>query len=157
LSIPAKKTAVLPAIGALVELIDPEGRPRAAMGLTEVFRVDKDNVRLAGPVYVFASQETMTAADLRAELLRRQAKRVIAVRPDIEARASGVDLSEFDAVLRASPKSERELPLLLSGRDPWLDAVMAQNQGATHIWVEDAAMSRAIGETLAIAPWIPAR
>jgi hypothetical protein len=156
LEIPAKKTTVLPAIGSLIELVDHAGHPRAAMGLTEVFRVDKDHVRFAGPVYVFTGDHAMTAADLRAELLRRQAKRVLAIRPEQEERAAGIDLSTFDVVLRASPRDERDLPLLLAGRDPWLDAVMAQNQGATHIWVEDPALLRAIGETLAITPWNPA-
>jgi [CysO sulfur-carrier protein]-S-L-cysteine hydrolase len=155
LNIPAKKTAVLPAVGSLIELVDHVGRPRAAMGLTEVFRSDKDNVQLAGPVYVFGGEQAVTAADVRAELLRRQAKRVLAVRPGTEERVSGIDLSEFDAVLRGSPRDERDLPLLLSGRDPWLDAAMAQNQGATHIWVDDPATARAISETLAIAPWNP--
>lgn len=157
LSIPAKKTAVLPQIGSLIELVDHQGQPRASMGLTEVFRVDNHHVRLAGPIYGFAGPHTVTAADVRAELLRRQAKRVLAIRPEDEARVSGIDLSEFDVVLRPSPRGDSDVPLLLSGRDPWLDAAMAQNLGATHIWVEDAAIVRAIGETLAIAPWNPPR
>lgn len=156
LEIPAKKTAVLPPTGALIELVDHRGHALASMGLAEVFRLDKDSVRLAGPVYAFSGEHAMTAPDLRAELLRRQAKRVLAIPASQPAPPSGIDLSEFDVVLTASPGDERELPLLLSGRDPWLDAVMAQNQGATHIWVADAALGRAIGETLAIVPWNPA-
>ena len=45
--------------------------------------------------------------------------------------------------------------LVLAGRDPWLDAVMAQNQGATHILVEDAPTARSIEDTLGIVPWRP--
>lgn len=157
LDITAKKSAVLPAAGALVELVDPDGRARGAMGLTEVVRLDKETVRLAGPVYVFSGDDGMTAADLRADLLRRQAKRVLAIGPTHDSKPRTASLDAFDVVLRGSPQNENELPFLLAGRDPWLDAVLAQNQGATHIWTEDAALVRAIEETLAIVPWAPDR
>jgi proteasome lid subunit RPN8/RPN11 len=157
LDIIAKKSVVLPVSGALIELIDPDGRARAAMGLTEIARLDKETVRLAGPVYVYGGEDGTTAADLRADLLRRQAKRVLAVCPAQEAESGAIPIESFDVVLRASPQNENELPFLLAGRDPWLDAVLAQNQGATHIWTENAALARAIEETLAIVPWSPSR
>lgn len=156
LEISAKKTSVLPNPGALIELVDRDGRPIAAMGLQEVARVAKDSVRLAGPVFVYDDGSKRDAAEMRAELLRRGMKRVLAVGPAVFGRASKVDLGEFDGVLAPGPVGDKPaLELVLGGRDPWIDAVMAQNQGATHIWIEEGSVARAIEETLGIAPWKP--
>jgi [CysO sulfur-carrier protein]-S-L-cysteine hydrolase len=161
LEISAKKSAVLPAQGSLVELVDADGRQLAAMGLTEVLRVGKDTVRLAGPVYVYETGPIRDAAETRADLLRRGMKRVLAIGPEFQVKlaAAAIDLSEFDGVLSAFPierlENVYELPLV--GRDPWLDAVMAQNMGATHLWVEDPLLIRTIEESLAIEPWRPDR
>jgi proteasome lid subunit RPN8/RPN11 len=161
LEISAKKSTVLPPQGALVELVDPLNQPLATMGLTEVLRVGKDSVRLAGPVYVYESEGIRDAAETRAELLRRGMRRILAVGPVFadRLRSADLDLTGFDGILTVPPLPARDdvLELLFPGRDPWLDAVMAQNQGATHIWVEDAVLARTIEDTLAIAPWRPDR
>jgi proteasome lid subunit RPN8/RPN11 len=158
LELAAKKSALLPSAGALIGLVDKQNRPLAAMGLTEVVRAGKDVVRLAGPVYVYDGGEKGDAAETRAELLRRGMRRVLAIgrqfQRDVER---GVDLSAFDGVLSAFPIPgvECRLDFVLAGREPWLDAVIAQNQGATHIWVEDPVLALTIEESLAIEPWRP--
>lgn len=159
LEIPARRSAPLPAAGALIELIDPEGLPIAAMGLTEVARTAKDATRLAGPVFVYPSEGLRDAAEVRAEILRKGMRKVLAIGPSVLPPAMPPDLSEFDGILTAGwrPASLPCLDLTLAGRDPWLDAVMAQNQGATHVWTEDAALARTIADSLSIAPWRPPR
>lgn len=155
LEITAKKGTVLPSNGALVELVGPGGESRAAMGLTEVLRLDKETVRLAGPVYVYDSKRAGHAHDTRAELLRRGAKRVLAISTEAKRRIEAGALDRFDVILTPEPSGPRELEQVLSNRDPWLDAAMAQNQGATHIFTEDLVLQRAIADSLAIEPWHP--
>lgn len=148
LEIAVKKSVPLLATGSLVELVDRDGAPLAAMGLVEVARGVKDAVRLAGPVYVFDSGAGPDAADSRAELLRRGAKSVLAVRPTstaTDAEALEAVKGIFDQIIHPP----------FGGRDLWLDAVIAQNLGATHIWIEDAGFARVIQDTLAIVPWRP--
>jgi proteasome lid subunit RPN8/RPN11 len=157
LEIQARKSAILPPPGSLVELLDAEGKPSAAIGLSEVVRSGKELVRLAGPVYVYESKGIRDAAEVRAELLRRGMRRVLAIGRQFEERVkSGADMSEFDGVLTPFDVAiDNRLELPLVDRDPWLDAVIAQNLGATHIWVEDGGLARIIEESLAIAPWQP--
>jgi [CysO sulfur-carrier protein]-S-L-cysteine hydrolase len=157
LDLSAKKTSVQPAAGSIVELLNASGVALAAMGVSEVARVGKDLMRLGGPIFVFDSGAGRDAPETRAELLRLGARSVLAVGANLIDRARSLDLSEFDVVLSETPLSNARasLGLLGAGRDGWLDALMAQNQGATHVLVEDPALARAIEDTLAIAPWLP--
>ncbi|MCK6546851.1 Mov34/MPN/PAD-1 family protein [Myxococcota bacterium] len=157
LELPIEPGAAVPAPGAFVELVGPTGEPRAVMGVEEVLQPAKSTLRLGGPVFVYDSGHGLDAAESRAELLRRGAKRVLAASPALAPRLRAKDVADFDGVLTPRPIEgvATWVELLLSGRDPWLDAVMAQNQGATHVWVEDAAIARQIDDTLSIRSWRP--
>lgn len=157
LDLPAKRSASFPPLGELVELVDGAGVPLAALGLQEVTRPEKDRARLAGPVFVYARGSKGDAAEVRAELLRRGMTRVLAIGARFQARARAADLSGFDGVLAAEPVPGAVATIEVSfpGEDRWLEAVAAQNLGATHVWVEDPAVARAIEETLEVIPHHP--
>ncbi|MBI2375959.1 MAG: Mov34/MPN/PAD-1 family protein [Deltaproteobacteria bacterium] len=114
---------------------------------------------LAGPVFVRPERERARpdAADLRADIIRRGCARVLALPERWFERRSGVDLSSFDTLLASeipdgfSPA--RWLPLPKSTGSVWLDAVVAQNAGATHIWLEDPIAALSVRESLRIVPW----
>jgi proteasome lid subunit RPN8/RPN11 len=120
--------------GRWVALCGPDGAPVAAIELTEVTAAG-ERFRLAGPVYAFETGGEPTAADVRAELVRRGWTRVLAM-----ADAGGLDQAPpgVDGVLAA--RAARWVgPLVLpslAGRG-WAQAVMAQNAGATEVWVDD--------------------
>ncbi|MCB9653178.1 MAG: Mov34/MPN/PAD-1 family protein [Deltaproteobacteria bacterium] len=149
--------------GCVVELIGSEGKGCALLAVAEVTPHERTTV-LGGPLYVYAQEEgaallgglpVLDAFDQRAELLRRRAKRVLAVPKGVYAEFEQSDVSEFDVVLsevNADVRGSSVLPLV-GHEDPWLAAAMAQNQGATHILVNDSAVKARILDTLDIRPW----
>ncbi|MBI4818245.1 MAG: Mov34/MPN/PAD-1 family protein [Deltaproteobacteria bacterium] len=113
---------------------------------------------LAGPVFVKADgQAVRSAVDLRAEILRRGFERVLALPEHWFESRSAADLSSFDGLYAAEVPANcdpsRWLRLPPSSGSEWLDAVVAQNAGATHVWVDNPADARAVRESLRIAPW----
>lgn len=132
----------------VIELLDLQGAPRALLAVEEARADGKDLTLLAGPVFVYPEGLDGDAADVRAGLLRRGAQRVLAVPPEELDRLPEVDTEAFDAVI--------ELGRSGAGRHaPWLTAAMAQNQGATHLWIEDPGTARAVEDSLEIRPWRP--
>lgn len=120
--------------GAWVTLL-AQGLPIAVLAL-EAVRPAGAEVWVAGELWVH--QEALDrpeAAERRADLLRRGAGRVLAVVGEAPL-APG-----FDAVLSV------DLPT----GDPWIDAVMAQNMGATHI-LTSARAAEEIRHSLTIEP-----
>jgi proteasome lid subunit RPN8/RPN11 len=162
LRVPSKQAQGL-AIGALVELVDPEDRSLAVMGVSEVHAERGGHVQLGGPVYVYAEVlPRPDAVEIRAELLRRGARRVLAA-PGVSLDGlAGAELDDFDVVLAPpggaglAPGRVLEVPLL-EGVGGWQLAAMAQNAGATHVWLPDASEARTVRDTLAIVPWPPHR
>jgi [CysO sulfur-carrier protein]-S-L-cysteine hydrolase len=117
------------AAGAVIELVAKDGAAIGALALVEA-RPLKDRVGLAGPVYVYPRPHGTDAAESRAQLLRIGATKVLAVAGPLD----GLDLDGFDAFLSATPLPGRTVfPWISHDRSPWLTAVMAQNQGATHL------------------------
>jgi hypothetical protein len=120
--------------GAILRLL-VGGRLFAGLRLEAI---EDEGTRLGLPGEVWVDQAQLSrpeAAERRAELLRHGRARVLAVQPGQTAPAG------FDEVL----------PIDLPTGDPWLDAVIAQNMGATHVLCE-AAAAQEIRESLAIAP-----
>lgn len=134
--------------GAIVRLVaDDETVGFVAVG--DVHRAEHRLI-LGGPVYVVGGEEL--AAESRARVLRAGARRVLAV--PAGASLEGQDLSAFDLVLSAAPFEGLDwAPLVGTDRSPWLFAAMAQNQGATDVFVEDGTVRRLIADSLEIAPW----
>ncbi|MFO0726924.1 MAG: Mov34/MPN/PAD-1 family protein [Myxococcota bacterium] len=121
--------------GAILSLVNDEGAPLAALAL-EALEDEGALLGLPGALWVDQGQlEGREAAESRAELLRRGRTRVLAVRPGQKAPAG------FDEVLEIALPTE----------DPWLDAVIAQNMGATHVLCEGSGAEE-IRASLAIAP-----
>lgn len=144
------KSAVAFESGALIELVTPGGDAVAALGVSVLAPLTGGRVRLGGPLYVYPT-DGLDAAQVRAELLRRGWRRIVAI-PKCAA-SMPLDRSAFDGVLDANSHP----PLLLEvGDGGWLDAAMAQNQGATHIVIPDPAVRRVVTETLAITAVAPA-
>lgn len=135
--------------GALVELVAPEGTPLCLMPIVERRPQKKDKIVLGGPVYVYSTGEP-DAGDVRTELLSRGARRVLAVTLEALPRARGADLGDFDALIAPEPIGAFSLRMPAAPGAGWLAAAMAQNLGATHVWVEDASTARAIGDSLEI-------
>ncbi len=120
--------------GARVTLLSG-GQAIAVLALSGVHPT-ADRVALAGELWVRdEALDRPEAAERRADLLRRGAVRVLAVAADAPVPAG------FDAVLSI------DLPT----GDPWIDAVMAQNMGATHILTTPSAAEE-IRHSLAIEP-----
>jgi proteasome lid subunit RPN8/RPN11 len=150
----AKKAVPQMAAGAVVELASPGGEPIGLMAVVS-FDVVKDRVFLGGPVYVYPS-EGLDAAESRAALLRHQAKKVLAIAKPFLQKAKKIDLAGFDAILAEEQVGDRTtLPYEGVHRGDWLAAAAAQNAGATHVWVEDQSVAKAIEDTLEIKPWQP--
>lgn len=151
--------------GSIVELVDARGTAHAAVGIDGLELQASGQTRVSGPVYAYESGAFRDAAESRAELLRLGAKRVLAVTSAHAGGLRGANLQEFDAILAGGTSTRPAsaaiadhrivLPFPMEGRDPWLDAVMAQNLGATHVWVLDPTLARTIADTLAITPWRP--
>ncbi len=141
--------------GDVVALQTAEGAPLGVLAIAEDEAGTGGKRRLAGPVYLFA-RSTQDAAQSRAALLRVRAQQVLAVPAKYRARAERADLDRFDALIMGGdplPKKvfgQTQIPLLSSPKDPWLAAAMAQNQGATHIWMEDSAAAATVESTLQI-------
>lgn len=151
-----------PELGSVTELVDPGGRVVAAMGIAEVTAPIKGRVRCGGPVFVYRdpADSALDAPELRAELLRRGMGQVLAVPAAMVGAASEVPWQDFDGFCLAEPSdalpADRTLPAVgLHGDGGWLDAAIAQNFGATHIWVDGPSTRRRVAETLAIEPWRP--
>jgi proteasome lid subunit RPN8/RPN11 len=149
--------------GTVIELADEADRALGAVGVSEVEGRPAGRLRVAGPAFAYpdasSAEGIVDAPDTRAELLRRGMRRVLAippiVRPEAIVRAK---LAGFDGLLTPEPSSHdraRWIRFPLAGRDGWTDAVMAQNLGATHIWIDDSDLAASIRETLAIIPWNP--
>jgi [CysO sulfur-carrier protein]-S-L-cysteine hydrolase len=150
----AKKAVPAISAGAVVELASPAGEPMALMAVVSI-EVVKDRVFLGGPVYAYPS-EGLDAAEIRAALLRAQAKKVLAIGRAYFDKAQKLDLSRFDAVLAHTQVGDRTtLPYEGCHRGDWLAAAAAQNSGATHVWVEDQSLVKQIEDTLEIKPWQP--
>ena len=132
------------------------------MGVSEVTEPTKGRVRCGGPVYVYRPTDDAIrdAPELRAELLRRGMARVLAIPRAMIDDASAVPWDEFDGFCvdgasDALPADRSLSAIGLVGDGGWLDAAMAQNFGATHVWVDGAVTARRVTETLAIAAWTP--
>jgi proteasome lid subunit RPN8/RPN11 len=152
LELPKRSVPTVPG-GAVVELETVEGRPIALMAVVSL-EVVKETVFLGGPVYVYPRYAAVDAAESRAELVRAQAAKVLAIPPGTPV--GGLDLAPYDAILCAGEiAGRRTLPLVPSHRGPWLQAVIAQNQGATHIVTADPSLAHHIRETLEIEPVVP--
>lgn len=139
----------------VVELVDPDGLGLGLLAITERRKAEDGKIALAGPVYAYPSLVGQDALQVRATLLQKQAKRVLAVPPRLEPVAARADLSEFDVVLAAGELTGA-LDLLgsVAGATGWIQAAMAQNLGATHICLPgDASLRRAIRDSLEIEPW----
>ncbi|MBK8013241.1 MAG: Mov34/MPN/PAD-1 family protein [Deltaproteobacteria bacterium] len=164
-----KNTDLAPSIvsGCVVELVGPDGDGCALLAVAEVTPHERTTV-LGGPVYVYAREGRDTLLDglpavdafeQRAELLRRSARQVLAVPKCLQAELEHADVSEFDVVLSeesdgaGKDANGRSVLPLVGHEDAWLTAAMAQNQGATHIWVTDTALKARILDTLEIRPW----
>lgn len=112
-----------------------EGQPIAALALGAL-RPAGPEVAVTGELWVLEEAlDRPEAAERRADLLRAGAGRVLAVVGEVPL-APG-----YDAVLSV------DLPT----GDPWIDAVMAQNMGATHILTR-ATAAEEIRQSLAIEP-----
>lgn len=116
--------------GGILGLTDAHGEPRGVVAVTEV-APGKERVGVAGPVYVFSSPGLLSAADTRAELLRRGAQRVVA----LLGPGPYPPVGEFDAVLAIDPGGVPGALPLPDASTPWRRAVIAQNFGATHLWL----------------------
>ena len=128
--------------GTAVELVASGGEGVAVMDVTEVRPGDR--VGLAGSIYVYPEAVRGDAAERRAELLRRGARRILAVSSNVDDAA----FPGFDVVLWTGPQDG--LPDEI--RDEWLFAAMAQSAGATHVVVRDPKMVEVVRATLAIEP-----
>lgn len=152
LSVTKKSLSFALSSGAIVELVDTAGETLALMAVGDVAE-SKGRVELGGPVFVVGRSED-DAAESRARILRAGAKRILAVPPRRADVASNLDLSAFDLVMSAGPVEGADaIPLTTTSRSPWLMAAMAQNQGATHVWIEEAGARRIIADSLAIQAW----
>jgi proteasome lid subunit RPN8/RPN11 len=143
--------------GEVARLVGPGGASLGLMAVAEARPGEGDGCSLAGPLFV--DPEVCTdpdAAELRASLVRRGARRVLAVPPELAGHLPDVDLGAFDVVLTTAPVAEvRTERLWWTSRSPWLGAAMAQNQGATHLWVTEPGLRRAIEGSLELEPWQP--
>lgn len=142
---------------AIIELCHPAGHGLAAMAINERRELPGGQVALAGPVFAYPVADGQDAAQIRAALLKRGARRVLAVPPHLAPMAARADLSEFDLVVGTGPLTGA-LGVFgrLGGGHGWIQAAMAQNLGATHICLpEDASLRRVVRDTLQIQPWPP--
>lgn len=141
--------------GSIVELTAPKGEPIALMVVVSM-ETSRDKCFLGGPVYVYPSGATPDAAETRAELVRIQANKVLAIPQEKRGQAEKMDLDEYDALLAVEPTgsvgSRPTFPLVPSHRGGWMQAVVAQNQGATHILADDQSVVKQIEDTLEIVP-----
>ncbi len=162
--------------GQVIELIGPDDAPRALMVVAER-RSSAKGVVLGGPLFAYPSGRP-DVRDLRAAWLSLGAERILAVPASADPLASPLD--RYDALLLSprwveDPGAERLAPtaelaaalaqtpgaglvvrqLAEIGGDPWLNAAMAQNQGATHILVSSPAIAREIEDALQIKPILP--
>lgn len=143
--------------GQVIELEGPDGAPLAMMVVAERRR-DASGAQLGGPLFTYASS-LAHVSDLRARWLSAGAERILAV-PSFTARSSlePEALSGFDAFLLGAKIKELPVPgatvLALEEQldDPWLTAAMAQNQGATHIWLPPGQDRADVAASLQIAP-----
>jgi [CysO sulfur-carrier protein]-S-L-cysteine hydrolase len=142
---------VAASVGTLVALAAPGGQGRAFLSISESIQRG-DRVRLAGAIYASPARSP-SAAERRAELLRRAAKRVLAV-PKWDPRRHASIAQEFDLVLAPGADGGQRLDFPLASDQAWANAVFAQNLGATHILVDDRSEAERIERTLAIEPLV---
>lgn len=147
-----KKTVPPLSGGSIVELISPGGAAVALMVVVSM-ETTRDRCFLGGPVYVYPSGAGPDAAETRAELVRAQAETVLAVPKKRLTAAKKMELGAYDVLLAAETLGGPPvLPLAECHRGDWMQAVVAQNQGATHVLVADQSMAKQIEDTLAIEP-----
>lgn len=146
--------------GQIIELEAPDGRAVALMVVAER-REQRGGVVLGGPLFVYPSQ-VPDARDFRAEWLAMGAERILAIPSVVRDDVETVEADAFDALLVGTEVAGtfREgrwpvHPLAELEDDLWLTAAMAQNQGATHIWLPLGPERSEIARTLAITPCGP--
>lgn len=141
-----------PPAGTLVELMWG-ARPAAALW-SERSGIDAGVSWLSGPVFVYpADHGGASAADTRAELLRRNLLRVLALPGPWDETRHGRYRDRFDGFLvgGAPPAEGMFLPFPHPTGNGWADAVIAQNLGATHLWAGDEVSAAQIPSDLGIA------
>ena len=139
----------------IVGLYGPRQEFLGALAVLERAEIGAGRFALAGPLYLAPTEGAPDAAEVRATLLREGARRVLAIPPEdidqLEATPEG-----FDCVLSEVPSERFEtVPAVLRAESPWLSAVMAQNQGATHFYTSDPGVASQIRESLAVEPYLP--
>lgn len=117
--------------GALLRLLDAAGLPVGVLAVSEV-TPKKERVALAGPVYVAeaAVASAPTAMAIRRRLQESRAHSVLAV-----LGPGGPPPGDFDARLSPDPTWAPGAWPIPSAPTPWLQGVIAQNYGATHLWL----------------------
>ena len=153
------KTSLNLMVGQIVELAETashgEHNSIALMAISSVTMVGVDKVRLAGPIFVYPSEQPDVFA-LRTQLLDLGAERVLAIPPSKMKDVESIALAGFDAVV--APEKVPGFPAVVmqpATDDLWLMAAMYQNAGATHFWIEPGDERRAIASALQIEPWCP--
>lgn len=140
--------------GQVVELLDDVGVP---LGLMVVAEQRGRSATPGGPLFAYPSDEP-DVWDLRAEWLSMEASRILAVPSWFPGDLRNLDLDGVDALMMGGDRQDEAgfagVPVrtLREHADPWLSAVMAQNQGATHIALGAGPEVSEIRSTLDIIP-----